>query len=416
MSKTPAKINRKLATRFAIGIGLLAVMLGAFAYFSYWKQDPAGTSTFDSKAYIAAVQEQGEEGSRVVLLDPQGKVVPSPEYTAGANDRSPVWSPDGNHVFFISDRGEGEPHIFRWSPGAETLERRSVDRRARTLLSFTAPGQTRPSETGLLTTGGAVLEYDPKTTFTTSVLPPGKQQRAEGGDEGGSLTMFEGMYGPLGGQSFKKALWGYQKKLTVAVLKRDDSELLITQAPDRGPEVVGAADRIDFDVDPQTGLIAASTIGFQFPDPDPKSIDPQFIKNGKVVTPFRHRLELADPVAKTRTIVAESEDDRLCFANPVFSPDGSFIAVIVGPYSKTNGFSARVLAIVPAAEAGGAQAKNLVAGNITEVSWHPDGKSLLYSQRDKGKVALWTINTDGTGKREIAGGAFTSASFSPQSE
>ena len=37
-----------------------------------------------------------------------------------------TWTkPDGSQVFFVSDRELEEPHIFRWSPGNNKVERRA---------------------------------------------------------------------------------------------------------------------------------------------------------------------------------------------------------------------------------------------------------------------------------------------------
>ena len=121
----------------------------------------------DTVGYIAAIQ-QTANGSQAVLIKPDGTIVPSQGYHDGAHDRDPVWRPDGNRVFFTSDRDQGQVNLYRWNPGSGKVERRTATQGSYTSLLYSAAD---PKGKGLVARGGNIVQFDPVTGDTTPVLP-----------------------------------------------------------------------------------------------------------------------------------------------------------------------------------------------------------------------------------------------------
>src|SRR4051812_14188035 len=116
------KITRKLVKRTIIAAILIVLIIPAYIWIAMNRKG-LDLGSFDSAGDIAAIQ-MTDDGAQVVIIKPDGTVIPSPDYKAGQTDRNVVWKPDGNRIFFESDRYNQEPHVFRWSP-----ERKEVDRR-----------------------------------------------------------------------------------------------------------------------------------------------------------------------------------------------------------------------------------------------------------------------------------------------
>lgn len=402
--------------RFAIGLFILA---GLFFLYQWWKgysQDPDLPVRNDTAGMIAAIRLDGDN-SQVVVIGPDGKVKESPGYEAGKTDKEPVWRPDGNRLFFTSDREEEAFQVYRWNLASDSIMRRSVGSRSQSTPSFAPEDNT----SGLLTAGGFVLEFDPKEVATRQILPPvGKnRQGGEGGQEG-TASQFEQIYQRLG-NSFRAAKWLKGKQYVAAVMRREEGgEILIVQdvVNFSRPVPIMAGNRIDFDVSQTEPKVFFTVNGFFFHDPN--QIPPEAVKNGKVELPFTSIIGGFDPTGQGSLFpIMTVKQPELGFRDLKVSPDGRNVLMIAGKLDANGNFEPSDLVVAPAAAGGGPEAKRIISGKIYEPSWHPNSHTIAFVQRDdKGRRGIFTINKDGSGINEVTkgDGDYSWPVFSPQSK
>lgn len=414
-----AKINRKLAQRAIALVVILAVVFSG-VYWIITNMGGMDFGTYNSVGQIAAIETVGD-GSQAVIIKPDGTIVPSPDYKPGNVDHDIVWKPDGNRVFFDSDRYNEEPHVFRWNPGKDSVDRRTLDRREKGQISFVVPGAVSPSRTGLLISGGMALELDPNTGNTKQVLPPSLKDAAgatAAKDEGGGgRSQIEALYGAYG-DSFVKALWTTSKRGVLASLSRDNGQAAIYQDlshPNGRVIPLVQGDHVDFDVNPKTGGYVLCVTGFQVPDWDEK-MKAALTKNGRIVPPFKHLVALFDPASpQTSAPLVDSNTDQNAFAQPRFSPDGQNLLILVGTYAKGQ-FEPNGIVVSPVAaglKGGGLLAK----GDFQQASWEPNGSKILAVElTPDGKHSVVEIDVATHVTQNLTGGKgdFTEAVYSPQ--
>jgi len=437
MSSTPsttqpqAKISQKLVVRTLIGLVLLAILFGAYRWFQNVDLEYLDTQA-DTAGMVAAIQFL-DEGQKAVVFKPDGTIIENRGHAAGTIDRDLVWQPDGNRLFFVSDRGESKSgaqavkafNIFGWNPVAnDEPNQRTIGTRGSSYPSFADEKSIDQNKTALITSGGFVLEFNPKDRSTRQVLPPlGREVSTSESDEGGAGTdsQFGAAYGKLG-NSFRIAKWLRGKQFIAAVIRRDAGEILVIQPMTEKdgrfppPRPVVAGSRIDISVSPKDGSLAYSVQDFQFPDPD--RIPEEFRQGNKITRPFAHMIGVLDPEKQPEPPVAASPNDQAAFGTPVFSPDGASVALTIGEY-KDGAMSPKALIVMPARTSGGQAGARLILGEVYEPSWHPSGNSLVYIKRDPdGKRSVYTVNKDGSGERSLSGGRgnFAYPTFSPQSK
>lgn len=424
-----AKITRKHIQRTVV----FAVVLLAIAYGVYWvltnNRDPDPfLPPFNSVGDVAAIQVAGD-GSQAVIIKPDGTIIQSPDYTNGATDHDITWRPDGNRVFFDSDRYNQEPHLFRWNPDKQIVERRTIDRRTKGQLTFTAPGLDKPSKTALMISGGTVVEIDPNTGDTKQLLPPMKKDAAASSqtEEGGQQSQMAAEYQHLG-HSFVRALWGYQKKVIAAVMRRDNGgEVLIIQDmihPDTPPTPVATGEHVGLDVH-KDGYFVFSVLGYQVPDWS-KSETEKYTKNGKIIPPFKHMVGIVDPgqtsmrsIQFVGIVPNQGPYSNIAFGDPVISPDGEYLAMPVGTY-KNQSFQPTALSLVPLVPGGFSKAVPLAGGAFTHPSWDPASQRIaVLAQRKDGGHDVISIGKGGVSdiiNLTNGKGDYLECSFSPQAK
>lgn len=378
--------------------------------------------TVDSAGWIAAI-EMTPSGSKAVLIKPDGTKVDNPGYRDGVNDKDVAWSPDGNRLFFSSDREKGVFQIARWNPSKGNVEVRSVGSRSKARLNFSPPGYVSTPTTGLIVAGGFVLEFDPRGGTTRQVLPPTTGVVATG-EEGGSQGQFDAYYRNLG-QSFREAKYGKDRKGVFAVIRRDLGEALIYQPLEliedaKGnvslprPQGIVAADSIEFDVN-SDGLLAYTVRGFRFFDP---ANAPEAQKrNGELVPPYRNALFTLDVNAQSVTPmpVFVSPDDEIAAGQVVFNPTGGTLLFQSGRVNKLSQFEvAGMLSVVVDGE-GLKSAQQLTRGLVSDFSWSPDGNRIVFVMSKDGQRGLYTIKPDGAALEPLGSlkGDFDDPKFSP---
>lgn len=415
--KAQPKISQRMMLRFAI---LLFVMAGLFFGYRWWKDysvDPDLPLQNDTAGYVAALQLH-DEGAQVVVFTPDGELRKSPNYSTGNVDQDLVWRPDGNRLFFVSDREENAFHVYRWNFGSDAIMRRGYGSRSQSTPTFGAPESSRANEEALITAGGFVLQYEPREGSTYQVLPPVGKDRAQD-EDGGIGGQFEQAYQRIG-TSFRIAKWGKDKKYVVAVMRREEEgEILVLQRLDvvEAPQPIIAGDRVEFDISPTTGEVFFSVNGFQFHDPN--QIPPEAIKDGKISPPFHNLVGMVDPNTRQMNPVMPSPNAEVGFRNISVSPDGAQLVCIAGTMDENANFEPTDLVVVPARNQGGAEFRRVLKGKIYEPSWHPNSHTIAFIQYDAQKRrGVFTINKDGSGLADISRGKgdFAYPMISPQSK
>ena len=281
-------MKQRIVVRMLVGFFVIAVLFVAYQWFANWSKDPDIGSS-DTSDMVAAV-EYLPNGSRIVLLDANAKKTDVPDYKDGSHDVDPVWRPDGQRVFFSSDRAGQSNNVFRWNVAKNTVEQRLYGSRSASSPWFGPAGWRNLENSALITIGGNVYDFDQSQKRTRQVLPPMQFEGSAGNGEG---DLASSAYNRIG-QSFKAAKWGKDRKVIYSVMHRDDDEVFLVTAMEQigkatpgpiGPIIAGKS--IEFDVS-VNGVAVISVQGFEYPSPNdvPKSN----VKNGRAYKPYRNGL------------------------------------------------------------------------------------------------------------------------------
>lgn len=414
------KINRRLVVRTVALLFGLAILIAGFQFYRSLGGDAEQLVRADTVGAIAAL-EMLPDGQRAVVIGADGKIRRDEGWKQGVRDRDLAWQPDGNFLFFVSNRRSRNYDLFRWSPARDTATQMTQGTRSRGNPQFPAPDVENANRGALITTGGAVFEFETDTKNTPQVLPPASNEITKGGNDGesGAEGQIAAIYGTLG-KSFKIARYCQGRRFIAAVMRREVGEVLILQdmTPNSEgkivrPVPVAAGERVDFDVNPRDGSIVLTVQGFQWPDP--AMAPPQFRKGNRITTPGRHMLALFHPESGLAPI-GLVPDDRASFGSPAISPDGSVVCVVAGPYEENNGIVPKELLVVPCTQAGIQANTRIVQGTVFEPAWSPDGERLVFARREaNGARALFTIAKDGSNETRLpVEGNFSNPKFSPQ--
>ncbi len=412
-------MNQKLLLRFAIGLMLLAVVVAGFQWLRGIGYDP-DVLPGDSTGMIAAL-ELTDDGARAVIIGPNKEVtVIKPGATS--RDRPPVWRPDGQRLFFASDRQENVYHVYRYRPGNEEAERRTVGRRSRSTPIWGFQDHPKANQTALMLSSGIVLEFDPKTGTTTQILPP-PSGSAVVGEEDGNVDQFTGIYRQLG-TSFTKALWTNDRSIIVATMSREEGEVLVVQdltmRETNGrkqlppPLPVMAGNRIEFDVT-VNGQVAVAVQGFKWLDNS--AIPEEFIEDNRAKVPWQNAVFSFDATDANSqpsfflTTMDASQDTRAV----KISPNGQEVLIVAG-LLKNEQFTPSGLFKTEFPFRPDAPVAPIYEGEVYEPSWSSDGNRVIYVRREGADRMIFGNN--GTGTDEVAlspaGRNFASPSYSPQ--
>lgn len=427
-SKPPAPSNtlvepesvKHQKLRLAIFGLTLAAFIVAYQLFKKFSVDPTDLLATNTVGMIAAVETRGD-GSQAVIFDASGKKIESPEYKDGINDRDVAWSLDGNRLFFSSDRDKGVYQIFRWNPGADKCEVRTVGSRSKARPQFGPPGYTTDPSIGLIIEGGFVLQMDPKNVERLQLLPPVIQQ--SGSSEEGAGAQFEAMYKDLG-TSFKIAKFTSGREGVVALMRRDSGEVLILQGfkitkNEKGetlyprPIPIIAGKRIDFDVSTD-GMIAVAVVGAQ-------RIQENFLlqpgEKAPPAPPFKNALLLinSNDTAVQPSVVFAAPNDSGAIIKPRFSADGKSLFILVGEGSDVGNVTVKGLMSVPAQQSGVKEAQPVVRGAISDFDLSPDGAKVVYTASAGGKNTIFLVDAKGGESTKLTDdGDYSEPRFSPQ--
>jgi WD40 repeat protein len=404
--------------RSARRLVVFVVSLGVVGWLFVWLMGKKGDIQLgsDTSGMIAAMLLT-EDGSQAVSIDPKGAVTKSAGYTAGRTDRDLAWSPDGNRLFFISDRKEDSFHIFRWDPqrNAEP-EQRSIDKTSRSNLFFDNKPAADSDLSGLVAVRGTVQEFFPVNGKSSQILPPSKQ-RVEAEEGGGAGNTFELLYNRFG-KSFRVARWLKSRRFIAAVMRREEKgEALVIQdfEPDKDgrikpPMQIFNAEKIEIDVDPATQNIVANILEVT----PPEGADGKPIKAG-----FVHGVFIIDPTKSSNEAVAPvllSPDIKQCVTEIKCSPDGSTLLFVPAAYAGDGNGTNAGLASCPLKPQGGGSGTQLVQGSVTSPSFSPDGTKITFVKREGQAYAVFIADSNGSNVRNLTGttGEYSRPLFSPQ--
>lgn len=399
---------------------IFVLALGAFGWLFMWLISKRGDIQLPSDtANLIAALKYTDSGSQTVVIAPDGKITESAGYKPGNADRDLIWGPDGNRIFFISDRKEDTFHIYRWDPQRNSEpEQRSIDKAGRSNLVFDVENPNAKQLSGLLTVRGTVQEFFPIDGRSSQILPPSKQ-RIAAEDGGGAGNTFELLYGQFG-TSFRIAKYFKQRELIAAVVRREENgECLIIQdlKPDEKGNTKPAskifdAAKIDIQVDAKTGNLVFLVM----------EVIPPLGQDGKPVKlPFVHGLFMLDPTKAPQEAVAPiflSPNPKQCVGEIALNPDGSSLMAIGGEYSGNGNFTPAALISCPIQPQGFRAASQLGRGLISNPSFSPDGKKIVYIKREGANRAVFLADADGSSARNLTGtnGDFGTPLFSPQTK
>ena len=407
-----------MRSRSARRLVVFVVSLGVVGWLFVWLVGKKGDIQLgsDTSGMIAAMLLT-EDGSHAVTIDSKGAVTKSAGYPAGRTDRDLAWSPDGNRLFFISNRKEDSFHIFRWDPQRNTEpEQRSIDKAGRSNLIFDEKPATDTELAGLLTVRGTVQEFFPVNGKSSQILPPSKQ-RVEAEEGGGAGNTFELLYNRFG-KSFRVARWLKSKRFIAAVMRREErGETLIIQdfEPDKDgkikpPMQIFTAERIEIDVDQTSQVLVANILEVTPPEgPDGKPIKTGFIHGIFMIDPSKSSDEAVAPILL-------SPDIKQCTTEIKCSPDGSTLMFIPASYSGDGNGTSLGLGSCPLKPQGASSGSAIASGSITSPSFSPDGTKITYIKREGLNRAVFIADSNGSNARNLTGtsGNYSRPLFSPQ--
>ncbi len=407
-----------MRSRSARRLLIFVVSLGVVGWLFVWLMGKKGDIQLgsDTSQMIAALAIT-PDGSQAVVMDTKGTITKSAAYTQARTDRDITWSPDGNRLFFISDRKEDSFHIFRWDPqrNAEP-EQRSIDKAGRSNLVFDPRTATDADLSGLVMVRGTVQEFFPVNGKSSQILPPSKQ-RVEVEPGGGAGNTFELLYNRFG-KSFRVARWVKDRRFIAAVMRQEErGETLLIQDFEldkdgklRPPMQVFAAERIEIDVDTKSGVLVANVIEATPPlGDDGKPLKLGFIHGIFIIDPSKSGKEVATPVLL-------SPELRRCATEVKCSPDGSSLLLVAAEYTGDGNGKSIGLVSCPLVAGGGSSGSLLVPGTVSNPTFSPDGTKIAFIKREGANRAVFIADANGSNARNLTGtsGDYSRPLFSPQ--
>ena len=429
-------IQPKSVHRMLMRTAILGAIFGGLLIGYKWLLSPKTQlddfGAVETKGWIAAVM-QTDDGNQAVIIKPDGTIMPSPGYVKGHSDRDVAWRPDGNRIFFSSDREENAYNIFRWNLSNDRVDRKTLGKINKAQPSF-APGAATTEENPLFVYGGTAWELDVSSDGKgNSIVPPGGKNK--------SATFEEDKAGSAGAELKIRNAKYMANKAGVVYVKRGDSSAGIWVQTDNDvippkettKEKVVRTDVIDaehvwFDTvgGAKEGSYQALCSVFNLQPPDGKEPPAAWVKNGKIAPPFKNgvfRLNLGAK-AGLEPILQTQPDDKAAFGPIACSPDGTKFALVIG--QKVDGdFHGFAILVGPVGAKGQEDLKPIYPqqgstigkdSTILGVSWAPDNKHIVFVASTTGKHDVYTCEDDGTDlkNRTQGKGNFLQAVFSPQ--
>jgi hypothetical protein len=213
-------LNKNKQFRFALGLLVIAALAWLLVGLRSIKTD-ADFGSVDTVGWYAII-EKHSRGSQVVVYKPDGTKLSSPDFPSGATDHQPTWSPDGQRLYFISNRKTKHHNIYRWNLARNIVEQRTYNNRPKESLDFGLNDHPNANKTALVVSGAQVLEFNAQDGSMKQLLP---SAIGEPNDVAQGLAFYSQL-----GNRVLKALWGPGRREIFAMLKDDlGHEVVICQ-------------------------------------------------------------------------------------------------------------------------------------------------------------------------------------------
>lgn len=155
---------------------ILALVIVALVYGYQWLKDrdaDIDIGSVSSKGWISMISMK-DTGSVAAILKPDGTILEAPGAKPESSDRDLVWRPDGNRIFFSSDREGGAYNIYRWNLSTNVVMRRTLGKISKSDPSFLPdPKDTDP----LFIYGGLPWQLDPKSGKAEKIYPAESKEK-----------------------------------------------------------------------------------------------------------------------------------------------------------------------------------------------------------------------------------------------
>lgn len=336
--------------------------------------------------WIVCVKLNEEGNGDLLMLKPDGQSVFLTQ--DNHDDQSPVWAPDGKKIVFSSNRRDQVYQLWTIDPDGKGLMQLTIGGGAKQ-----APIYDKDGEHILHIAQGLVTEVDAKGTHATQLIPLASQ-----------MTQVREQFGQVAFRYARR----YSETLIAAVQRIDEGEQAVIQDLTLGREqftlpVLLTGAQLDIDWAPDKPQLVVAGVAVSLPTTSPDALKPM----GAILR-FDFRNGIREPEVLPLWLAPTNRQGAIEVA---CSPDGSRIAFVLVERKEDGTLVRKGLYTVP--EAGGPPTE-IVAGEVYEPSWSPDGQQLVFAMGSVGTRQIYTVRLDGTDlKQRTESGDHISPRWSP---
>ncbi len=335
--------------------------------------------------WIVCVRRNANGNGDILMLKPDGEILALTEDEY--DDESPNWSPDGKKVVFSSNRRDGVYQLWTIDPDGKGLSQLTIGGGAKQ-----APVYDRDGEFILHIAQGLVAQIDKKGIHARQLIPLPEQM--------------ENVREDFGAVAFRYAR-RYQFELIAAVQRIDDGELAVLQdLSDTSRQfvlpILLKGERVDIDWAYRSPLLIVAGAGIEVPDGQG-----EVAQVGAII-----RFDLTQGAKKMQAQpLWLSPDNTESALEVAWSPDDSRIAFVLAERQPDGKLKRKGLYTLPS---DGGVPTEIVAGEVYDPSWSPDGQYLVFAMGKVGERQIYTVKIDGTElKQRTQTGDHTSPRWSP---
>jgi Tol biopolymer transport system component len=333
--------------------------------------------------------------------------------TTGGDD-SPVFSPDGSQIAFVSTRQGGDRQIFIMDADGQNMLQVTRNSGSKSMPSFAPAGG---GQLIAYTAGGILFKTDISTGDTDRLLPPspkddkgGQQSDTDSSQSENQMTVTQFAWAPGAKKREEQALAATldsNNSQMLAIIPSPDKDAIISRTNEQGQSFpLAVASNVTLGWSADGGLLGVAIMGTPNLVEGGRSTILLFNSSGepmqKVVIPPAYFEQLGGKSLKGPE-------------HPLFSPDGE--QVVYELWDQPDLASRHCVGLYKVPVAGDTPPQAIVQGDAEKAQFTPDGQSLLYlSKRADGGHDLCEVGTDGSNPHRLSDGKqdVTDFSISPQ--
>lgn len=285
------------------------------------------------------------------VMDPDGSNQ-RPLTNDDAIDNQPTWAPNGKRILFVSDRSADNAQIFVVNPDGRNLRQVTSSTGVKSTPSFS------PDGFGIAyLTGGRVFAVNLTGGHEQAILPTAEQAQA--------MEM-------LGvKQPYRHIAWASDSKTMVAIQEAEGLQIAqLVPEPGASPVIVTSMN--DRPLAAERVSIAWSKQGHKL------AVALATMENHHLLAVRDFDNDLLQTVLQMN---GETGPD-----SPDWSPDGRSLAIgLVKMNEEARGKPAGILIL----DIGSDEVTQIAEGEAYEPKWSPDGASLLFTVKTRGKTDIW---------------------------